>query len=56
LSGAGDSTHWKDVAGKYGVQKEEVWKQAQDWALQQKFTSTPEQTRKYFANAYVPKS
>ena len=50
------STHWKDEAGKYWVQKEEVWKQAQDWALQQKFISIPEGTKKYFTNAYVPKS
>ncbi|MBM3511053.1 MAG: hypothetical protein FJX61_13105 [Alphaproteobacteria bacterium] len=50
------ATHWQDPDGKYWVQKEAVWKEAQEWAIKRKLITIPEDPKKYFTNRYVPKS
>ena len=52
----GITTHWKDADGKYWVQKEDSWKEAQEWALREKLISVPPPASDYFTNAYVPDS
>ena len=45
---------WKDENGKYFAQREDVWKQALDWAVGEKLITLPGDPKTYFTNAYVP--
>ena len=50
----GSKDHWKTKDGVAFRQDEQVWKEAQDWAVAQKLLTLTEDPKNYFTNDYLP--
>ena len=47
---------WQDANGNFFAQDMEIWKQAQDWAVDKGLITVPSDPAEYFTNEYLPQN
>ena len=47
---------WQDANGNFFAQDVEIWKQAQDWAVDKGVITVPSDPAEYFTNEYLPQN